>query len=97
MQSQNLLPPDHPNAPKHWQQETSGALKSVVWAYLTHERLTLYQIALLRAYLKQWVYSPVWKGSTELDGLREQVTEATTQRDLDCCIELAVHMGLDPL
>jgi len=91
-----LLPPDDPRAPKFWMNETGGVLQQAVKDYLDDKTLTLAQVALMRAYLKQWAYSPVWQGEA-LEAVRTRITEANSHQDIDGCIYDLVNMGMDPL
>lgn len=92
-----LLPPDHPDAPKYWMYESSGVLRPVVEAYLHGEVLNRHQIGILRAYLAQWVQAPVWGSSRRLDSLRFNVWTIKTQNDIRAALETAVDLGMDPL
>ena len=48
-------------APKFWRNETSGQLEFAVRAYLDNpQTMTPNEIAYMRAYLGQWIASPVW-------------------------------------
>jgi hypothetical protein len=85
--------------------ETTGVLRPVVEAYLGGGDLSAEQIAILRAYLRQWIGSPVWDenphaGAEEhawLVRMRSTVDGLTTRRAIDDWIEAAVDEGLDPL
>jgi len=92
-----LLPPDHHDAPKYWMYETSGVLKPAVQAYVKGKRLSAHEISLLKAYLWQWVQSPVWAPSGSLEGLRLRVAAITNQEDVHASIAVAVKLGMDPL
>jgi hypothetical protein len=59
--------PAHPDAPKYWRFETGGALGFAVMTYLNGKHLDHFQIGLIRAYLSQWVQSPVWDMNPESD------------------------------
>jgi hypothetical protein len=90
------------SAPGYWQHETSGVLRPVVEAYLVSDRLTPDQIATMRAYLRQWIMSPVWDanphgGHGALAALRERIDTLTTQNAIDRWIDDADALGFDPL
>ena len=91
-----LLPLDHEQAPKFWQYETSGVLKPVVIAYLEGTPLTDRDIAIMRAYLKQWVDSPVWSGPP-IYALRVNVRKIRSRDDINTWLEAALDAGIDPL
>ena len=92
-----LLPPDHPDAPKYWMHEASGVLQPVVRAYLDEDELDAAQVGLMRAYLWQWVKSPVWGPSGALEALRLRVAAIGSLQDIDDAIEAMVEIGMDPL
>ncbi|HEY1301462.1 MAG TPA: hypothetical protein VGF07_13265 [Stellaceae bacterium] len=46
--------------PGYWMHETSGVLRPVVEVYLAGKPLSPHQIAILRAYLRQWIMAPIW-------------------------------------
>lgn len=61
------LDPAHPAAPKYWRNETGDELKPAVFAYIRGQPLTVRQIALISAYVTQWIASPVWDANPALD------------------------------
>jgi hypothetical protein len=83
---------------RHWTSEKSGALRPAVRAYLKDEPLTREHIALLRAYLRQWMAFP-WGGG-ETQALRAQVEDLTTRAEIERWLERAqklVGFGGGPL
>lgn len=92
-----LLRPEHPDAPKFWMNESSGVLAPVIEAYLNGKELTVGQINLMRAYLYQWVKSPVWAESAAVEVLRLRVAAIQTTEDVRAAIKKAVGLGMDPL
>lgn len=83
-------------APGYWMFEISGQLAPAVRAYLEGGPLDQYQIALLRAYLRQWIDHPGWRG-IELTALRQTVDTLRTRRAIAQWIDRAVELGIDPL
>ena len=85
--------------------ETGGQLVPAVMRYLNGDRLTAVDIALIRAYLVQWIESPAWDqnphltdaGRAELQSLREAAQKLTTRRAIDQWVEVATDWGMDPL
>jgi hypothetical protein len=78
--------------------EQSGLLRPVVQAYLEGDELSPAQMALMRAYLRQWICSPVWRsGGGDIDLLRATVGSLTTRRDISRWLEVAERNGVDPL
>jgi hypothetical protein len=79
--------------PGYWMFETSGALRPAIVVYLSREPLDDEQIALIRAYLKQWI-----EGDFEdVEGLREAVDEIRDVPSLDRWLYRADQVGVDPL
>lgn len=105
-----MTPPLHPadpRAPKYWMHETSGELGTAVRRYLRTEpeMMDAHDIALMRAYLTQWVSSPVWRQNPHAgpDDLVIIAALSTTARnirtlaDVRRVIDAAVAAGMDPL
>jgi len=82
--------------PGYWMHETSGVLAPVVKAYLNGELLTVIDIGVMRAYLRQWIMAPGFIGEGT-EALRRSVEQIQTQRDIDEWIEAAIEEGIDPL
>jgi hypothetical protein len=85
------------NGPHYWMYETSGALRPAVMAYLHDDALTPEHIGAIRAYLRQWVFSPVWGESEGVQALRVGVDSLTSREAIDDWLELALEEGIDPL
>jgi hypothetical protein len=91
--------------PGYWMWETTGVLRPVVEAYLGGGDLSAEQIAILRAYLRQWIGSPVWDenphaGAEEhawLAGMRAAVDGLTSRAAIAVWLDQAIRMGADPL
>jgi hypothetical protein len=83
-------------APGFWQNETSGVLRPAVEAYLFGDPMTVMQIAAMRAYLRQWINAPEWKGAG-LPELRAKAETIRTRADINQWLELAAEVGIDPL
>ena len=101
-----LLPPEHPDAPKYWMLETSGELAAAVNRYLDRHinrvlrdpsGLEQRDIDLIKAYLWQWVNSPLWAPSGSLQALRMMVATIQTQNDISRAITAAIRLEMDPL
>jgi DNA transposition AAA+ family ATPase len=86
---------DHP-MPGYWMHETSGVLRPAVAAYLSGGDRTAEQIAAMRAYLRQWIMAPVWRGS-EVPVLRRLIDTLTSRAAIARWLELAEGAGVDPL
>jgi coproporphyrinogen III oxidase-like Fe-S oxidoreductase len=86
--------------------ETGRELKPAVEAYLTDPAtLTLRQIAVLKAYLFQWISSGVWDMNPDADdaararlqALRESAGRIVTVADIHAWLMNALDEGIDPL
>ena len=103
MTERTLLPPDHPQAPKYWMHETGGKLGPAMERYIRREPEKPDDVNLIRAYLRQWIDSPVWDGGidgetrTELDYLRRTVRELRNRGDIRVWLEDALDLAIDPL
>lgn len=95
-----------PDAPKYWRDETSGKLAAAVRSYLDNpDAMTLREIGYLRAYMSQWIQSPVWDlnphagdaSRAALAGLRAGVGAITSGADIRAWLRAAEDQGLDPL
>ena len=99
-----LPPPEDPQSPKYWMNETSGVLEPAVQAYLKGWPLSVLQIGVLRAYLRQWIQSPVWdmnphiteESRTQLAQLRSSVEMIRTRQDVETWTALSQEMCIDP-
>lgn len=96
----------HPlQRPGYWMQEASGVLRPVIESYLLGRPMTTLQIAGMRAYLRQWIMSPVWTSNPELDtagraklaDLRDRIETLTDQNAIEQWIDDAQAFGVDPL
>jgi hypothetical protein len=88
---------DHPYAPKFWRRETNRELARVVTRYLNGYPLKEAEVYLMRAYLWQWVKSPVWAPSGALKALRLRVAAIAGATDVAAAIEVMVELGMNPL
>lgn len=84
------------DGPRYWMFETTGRLKPVVQAYLAGEELDSDAIVTLRAYLRQWINAPVWKGE-QIDHLRAAVDGLVSRQAIANWIHAAEREGIDPL
>jgi len=97
--------PSSPEAPKYWQHETGGLLRVAIENYLNGRTMTVRDVALMRAYLCQWIDSPVWDLNPVLDaraiaaltGLRTSARAIRTVADIHRWIHYALNEGQDPL
>lgn len=92
-------------APGYWMHETSGVVRPAVEAYLHDEPMTAQQIAAMRAYLRQWIMSPLWDQNPHattyhrawLDQMRLRVGGLKDRAAIGRWLSDATDAGLDPL
>ncbi len=98
--------PGDPDAPKFWRHEVGGQLARAVNTYLlAPAEMTLRDIALVRAYLSQWIQSPTWdlnpshdeNSRAALARLRAGVGAILTVADIHAWLWAALDEGIDPL
>ena len=91
--------------PGYWMNEMSGRLAPAVWTWLTFPgEITADDLALLRAYVIQWIDSPVWdpnpfadeQSRLILDMLRTNAHRIASGEDLANWVKLAVEFCVDP-
>lgn len=82
--------------PGYWASETSGVLQPVVRKYLTGAELTPPEIAIMRAYLCQWVNAAGFLGP-DVARLRRTVEQLGTTVDVHRWLDEALDAGIDPL
>ena len=100
-----MLSPDHPQAPKYWMHEISGVLKQPIERYLHSHPLQPGDVELIRAYLTQWIDSPVWLMDPNQDSashkaivkLRRDVRQIQTALDIRHWLFDALEWEIDPL
>jgi hypothetical protein len=103
--NRTLPHPASDEAPKYWRYETGGELVPAIKHYLDGKALTVGEIALIRAYLMQWVNSSAWERNPfasrvdrlALSLLRMKVRRANTQELLTSCCRMAEELGMDAL
>lgn len=82
--------------PGYWMHETSGVLRPAIEAYLSGGPMTREQIAAMRAYLRQWIAAPCWRGR-EVRFLRRSIDDLTSLEGIRSWLAIAEHEGIDPL
>lgn len=100
-----LPAPGDPDAPKYWANETGGELGPAIERVLRRRPLTERDIEFVRAYLKQWIDSPVWDlnpnadatAAAALSRLRASVGYIQTAAAVECWVKFAADEGMDPL
>ena len=83
--------------PGYWMYEIGEQLKPAVVAYLNNLPLTSRQVAVIRAYLKQWIEADGWSPTFGLTRLRSSVNEIQTQADIRAWLSQAEEESIDPL
>lgn len=92
-------------APGYWRNETSGQLAPAVMRYVNGASLSADDISLIRAYLRQWIDSPVWDDNPHLvpgecerlSRLRELARVLINRESIEAWVTLATDFGIDPL
>ena len=84
------------SVPGYWMNETSGALRPAVAAYLNGDPMTLADVAAMRAYLRQWISSPDWIGPA-IGPLRDAIDGIVDRETIRAWLEAADDAGCDPL
>lgn len=84
------------DVPGYWMHETSGVLRPAIMAYLLDKPMTDEQVATMRAYLRQWINAPTWRGP-DVDELRRGIDALTSCEAIDEWISRALDAGIDPL
>jgi hypothetical protein len=105
MSPRALPPPDHKDAPKYWRHETGGRLAIAVENFLNNRLMTVRDVALVRAYLVQWIDSPIWEMNPSIDAeslaalnaLRLRARRIGAVADIHHWIHDALAEGHDPL
>lgn len=102
MSPQSLPHPSDPDAPKYWRHETGGRLRIAVEAFLFERLMTVRDVALMRAYLRQWIDSPAWDMNpmhdpAPLAALRASAAKIQSVGDIRRWIKAALDQGIDPL
>jgi hypothetical protein len=83
-----------PGVPGYWMNEVSGLLEPVVRKYLNNQDLNQTEVALMRAYLRQWVNAT---GFVDVADLRARVDSLTTTDAIREWLADAYDTGIDPL
>ncbi|HEY2535202.1 MAG TPA: hypothetical protein VGJ20_46115 [Xanthobacteraceae bacterium] len=92
-------------SPGYWMHETGGKLSPAMQRYLLRKPLSDEDIALIRAYLRQWIMAPVWDANPHADNddrwalgeLRRHIDDLMSREVIDCWIDWAIDEGFDPL
>jgi hypothetical protein len=71
-------------------------LGPAIKAYLFEHPMTTEQIAVKRAYLRQWIMAPVWMGAG-VEELRADIDKLTTPDAFENWLRRADYLGVDPL
>lgn len=80
--------------PGFWMNETSGVLRPAIEAYLVGGEMTREQIAAMRAYLRQWIWAPLWM---DVDDLRDAIDGLITRDAIEAWLTRAFERGIEPI
>lgn len=84
------------DVPGYWMNETIGVLRPAVEAYLRGEPMTDAQLGAMRAYLRQWMAAPAWRGQA-IGPLRRRIDGIGSRAELETWFDDAEGEGIDPL
>lgn len=79
--------------------ETGGKLVPAIERYLEGKPEEPDDVNLIRAYLRQWIDSPVWDAGDldALHDLRRKVRVINSRLEIDWWLEAALELAIDPL
>jgi hypothetical protein len=84
------------DTPGYWMFESTGVLRPAIEAYLGADEMSPHDIAAMRAYLRQWITAPCWRGP-EIEALRSGVDALTSRTAFEAWLAIADAIGIDPL
>lgn len=82
--------------PGYWMHETTGVLRPAVLTYLSGEPMNVEQVAAMRAYLRQWIADPRWRGA-RVPELRARIDFLVSREAIEEWLDIAMEEGIDPL
>jgi hypothetical protein len=86
------------SAPGYWMYETSGALRPAIVAYLQGDELTPAEIAVIRAYLRQWIMAACWGEADDgVKTLRAGIDGLNSRQAIRRWLGRALDENIDPL
>jgi len=92
-----MLPPDPPGAPLFWMNETSGALRPTILAYLDGSDMTPFQVVAMRSYLRKWISAPLLGDRPPVRALRMSAATLSSRDAIARWLRLAAENGMNPL
>jgi hypothetical protein len=84
------------DVPGYWMNETTGALRPSIHAYLEGIVLSREHVLSIRAYFRQWMGRGDWRGA-EIPALIADIDRIMTRRDISRWLQDAMELGIDPL
>ena len=94
--------PDYPypfpvDAPPHyWMTEQTGRLADAVEAYMNGDALAKDQLALIKAYLRQYLERAVMTGDAKRERLLEQAAALRDSREIERFADDLAEIGVEP-
>jgi hypothetical protein len=92
------------DVPIYWRHQTSSVLHAAVAAYLTAKMMSDAEIIAMRAYLRQWIFSPAWDipfsnghHRDALAGLRNRIGTLIDRAAIEHWLDDAAEIEIDPL
>lgn len=86
----------HGQFPGYWKREVGNVLRPAIWAYLHGRPLRPGDTSAIRAYFRQWIDCPAWRGPA-IEGLRQRVDQLHTREAIAAWLDDAIEAGVDPL
>ena len=87
-----------PISPKYWQDGLDAEIfRPIVKQYLEQGILDAEGIAVMRAYLRYWIDSPIWNQVDTLRDLRDRVAGIEDAEDVQAWLRDARKLGIVPL
>jgi hypothetical protein len=83
-------------APGYWIYETSGALRPAIVHYLNRDVLSDAEIAVIRAYLRQWIMADGWLDDA-VEELRAEIDSLGSRSAIERWLGRAEAVGIDPI
>lgn len=87
--------------PKYWAAEQGGEVRRAIEQFLRGEELTAANIAVIRNYLRQWIFSPVWDqaatAGADIEALRQMINSLTSEVEIDLWLDRAARAQVYPL
>jgi hypothetical protein len=82
--------------PHFWMTEETGVLSAAVEAYFDGERLTPPQVAVIKAYLRQYIERAMLTADAKRHLLLQQIEKLRTTREIERFADEVAEYGVEP-